>query len=92
MLIFPQIWQDWTNDKYAKGVWSMFTTEEAEKRLPVLREPVGPIVFANSDWAHAWRGWVDGAVEAGKDAYLKVHAQLQAENADKAGPLRAQLS
>lgn len=70
----------------------MFTTEEAEKCLPVLREPVGPIVFANSDWAHAWRGWVDGAVEAGKDAFYQIHAQLQAENGLKAGRLSARLS
>lgn len=67
----------------------MFTTGAAEKVLPVLREPVGPIVFANSDWAHAWRGWVDGAVEAGKDAYAKVHAALQAEKATDAHHIRA---
>ena len=65
----------------------MFRTGEAEKRLPVLRESVGPIHFANADWAHGWRGYVDGAVEQGTDAYKKVRKLLQAD----AGMLRASI-
>lgn len=65
----------------------MFRTGEAEKRLPVLRESVGPIHFANADWAHGWRGYIDGAVEQGIDAADKVRKHLQGET----GVLRASI-
>jgi monoamine oxidase len=55
----------------------VFRTGEAEKRLPVLRESVGPMHFANADWAHGWRGYVDGAVEQGIDAAARVQKLLQ---------------
>jgi monoamine oxidase len=65
----------------------MFRLGEAEKRLPVLRQSVGPIHFANADWAHGWRGYIDGAVEQGIDSCTKVRKQLRGES----GVLRASI-
>jgi monoamine oxidase len=56
----------------------MFRCGEAEKWLPILREPVGGIHFASADWAHGWRGYVDGAMEQGLHAGMRVVQELKA--------------
>lgn len=56
----------------------MFRTgEAAEKSLPVLRQSVGNIHFASSDWAQGWRGFIDGAIEQGLQAGVHVQRLLR---------------
>jgi monoamine oxidase len=42
-----------------------------------LREPVGDIHFAGTETALIWRGYMDGATEAGQRASKEVSLRLQ---------------
>ena len=42
------------------------------EHLAVLRNLEGHIIFANSDWASGWRGFIDGAIDRGGLAAKKV--------------------
>lgn len=49
-----------------------FTT----KYIDALQRPHGNVLFASGDWSEGWRGWIDGAVQAGMQAAQEV-IQLQ---------------
>ena len=56
---------DWLEDEYSRGTWAIhrpgwYTTHHAE-----MRRPEGPVVFAGSDIANGWSGFIDGAIESG---------------------------
>jgi monoamine oxidase len=42
-----------------------------------MREPEGGLVFAGSDLADGWSGYVDGAIESGLRAARQVRALLK---------------
>ncbi|CZR67214.1 related to flavin containing amine oxidase [Phialocephala subalpina] len=67
-------WHDWTNDEFAKGAWCTFPMGWQENYWDALRkdEHGGKVVFASADWADGWRGFIDGAFEAGRAAAWKV--------------------
>ncbi|PMD33319.1 putative flavin-containing amine oxidase [Hyaloscypha variabilis F] len=67
-------WHDWTNDEFAKGAWCTFPMGWQENYLDALRrdEHGGAVIFASADWADGWRGFIDGAFEAGRAAAWKV--------------------
>lgn len=76
----PQLFHNWNSDPYAKGIWVMFRTKQAERTLPVMRQSVDNIHFANSDWAHGWRGFIEGAIEQGLHAGVKIQKLLGSED------------
>jgi monoamine oxidase len=56
---------DWLADEFAQGTWAIhrpgwYTTHHAE-----MQEPEGQVVFAGSDFANGWSGFMDGAIESG---------------------------
>ncbi len=56
---------DWKADEFAQGTWAAhrpgwYTTYHAE-----MQRPEGRVIFANSDLADGWAGFVDGAIESG---------------------------
>jgi pseudooxynicotine dehydrogenase len=56
---------DWLADEFARGTWAIhrpgwYTTHHAD-----MQQPEGPIVFAGSDLANGWSGFMDGAIETG---------------------------
>lgn len=59
---------DWMNDPFAKGVWSCWGSSAMTKYLEELQLRHGRVVFASADLAHGWRGFVDGAIESGRNA------------------------
>lgn len=59
---------DWVNDPLSKGTWSCWGGGAMSEYLEELQKPHGNVVFASSDFAHGWRGFVDGAIESGRDA------------------------
>ncbi|KAF2651157.1 flavin-containing amine oxidase [Lophiostoma macrostomum CBS 122681] len=71
-------YHDWTNDEFAKGTWCYFKPDFACKYLSALQQPQGNIHFANADWSDGWRGWIDGAVEAGTRVAFTLDQQLRA--------------
>ncbi|KAM0549224.1 hypothetical protein ACHAPJ_009534 [Fusarium lateritium] len=66
------IWHNWSTDPFSQGSWCMFPPGFNFEHLAVLRNLEGNIIFANSDWASGWRGFIDGAIERGGLAAKKV--------------------
>lgn len=53
--------------------------EFTQKYVAALQNPHGNIFFASGDYSEGWRGWIDGAVQAGMEAAHKI-IQLQRKN------------
>jgi monoamine oxidase len=56
---------DWLADEFSRGTWAIhrpgwYTHHHAE-----MQRPEGPVVFAGSDFANGWAGFMDGAIESG---------------------------
>ncbi|MER7624968.1 NAD(P)/FAD-dependent oxidoreductase [Streptomyces sp. NPDC126503] len=60
--------QDWGADPYARGGWSFMRPLQLTRQLRTLQQPYGRLVFAGSDIAAGWSGFVEGAVESGEHA------------------------
>ncbi|KAB1144802.1 FAD-dependent oxidoreductase [Streptomyces luteolifulvus] len=56
---------DWGKDAYAKGGWTFRRPGQLLGLLRAVRQPHGRLVFAGSDIATGWGGYVDGAIETG---------------------------
>lgn len=59
---------DWSNDPYTGQTWLMHRPTQLTKVYPAFRDPVGPLLFAGSDYADGWAGFMDGAIESGARA------------------------
>ncbi len=67
---------DWNNDPYSQGTWMAYRPGQVMRITPRLLEPHGSVVFAGSDVAHGWAGWIDGAIESGTRAAEQLHGRL----------------
>jgi monoamine oxidase len=67
---------DWNDDPYSQGTWMAFRPGQIMRITPGLLQPHGSVVFAGSDVAHGWAGWIDGAIESGARAAEQLHGQL----------------
>jgi monoamine oxidase len=67
---------DWVEDPYAKGTWCAAPAGLLSKHASGLGADEGRLVFAGSDLAHAFRGWMTGAVESGGAAASRLSALL----------------
>jgi monoamine oxidase len=57
--------KDWLGEEFSRGTWAIhrpgwYTTHHAN-----ARRPEGRVVFAGSDIANGWSGFIDGAIESG---------------------------
>ncbi|MBV2155286.1 NAD(P)/FAD-dependent oxidoreductase [Kitasatospora sp. SUK 42] len=57
--------QDWAADEFSLGGWTFQQPYQLTRLLRVLQQPQGKVVFATSDIANGWSGYMDGAVESG---------------------------
>lgn len=55
----------------------MFAPDSSFKHLKALQRRSGNVLFANSDWAVGWRGFIDGAIERGALAAYDVSLDLR---------------
>ena len=67
---------DWLADPYAKGTWCATPAGLLSKYASALEATEGRLVFAGSDIAHAFRGWMEGAVATGATAATRLSAIL----------------
>lgn len=67
---------DWLADPYAKGTWCAAPAGLLSKYASALEASEGRLVFAGSDIAHAFRGWMEGAVATGAVAATRLSAIL----------------
>jgi monoamine oxidase len=58
-------WHDWASDPYAGGTWGGWRPGWATTGLPELLASEAPLIFAGSETAQRWPGFMDGAVESG---------------------------
>ncbi|MGN6754544.1 MAG: flavin monoamine oxidase family protein [Intrasporangium sp.] len=67
---------DWLADPYAKGTWCAAPAGLLSEYASALEATEGRLVFAGSDIAHAFRGWMEGAVATGATAAARLSAIL----------------
>ncbi len=67
---------DWLADPYSKGTWCTPPAGLLSRYASALEATEGRLVFAGSDIAHAFRGWMEGAVRTGATAAQRLSAIL----------------
>jgi pseudooxynicotine oxidase len=63
---------DWCADEFSRGTWSTMRPGQLVGALEALQAPHGRVVFAGSDIANGWQGFMDGAIESGLSAARSV--------------------
>jgi pseudooxynicotine dehydrogenase len=56
---------DWLADEFSRGTWAIHRPGWYEHHHAAMRRPEGPVLFAGSDLADGWAGFIDGAIESG---------------------------
>jgi monoamine oxidase len=56
---------DWLADEFARGTWAIHRPGWYTHHHADLRRPEPRLVFAGSDLANGWAGFIDGAIESG---------------------------
>ncbi|KRE91105.1 flavin monoamine oxidase family protein [Arthrobacter sp. Soil764] len=59
---------DWVADPLAGETWPMHRTGFLANHLAALQAGHGNVLFAGSDIANGWGGFIDGAIESGMEA------------------------
>ena len=77
---------DWTNDPLSRQTWPMHRTGFLTKALAAFHDPHGPLLFAGSDYAKGWGGFIDGAIESGLEAALTILYRCGAEDRSRSNP------
>ena len=75
--IVDAIAHDWLADEFTRGTWAIHRPGWYTRHHAAMREPEGGLVFAGSDLADGWSGYVDGAIESGLRAARQVQALLR---------------
>lgn len=60
--------EDWNGSPYSKGTWTAYRPGQITRLAADSRKPEGRLVFANSDVAVGFSGWIEGAIESGTTA------------------------
>lgn len=68
---------NWVADPFAGETWPMHRTGFLSTHLPALQAAHGNVLFAGSDIAHGWGGFIDGAIESGMETALEAASLLQ---------------
>jgi monoamine oxidase len=58
-------WHNWAADPFAGGTWGGWRPGWASTCLPELLASEAPLIFAGSETAQRWPGFMEGAVESG---------------------------
>ena len=63
---------DWTSDPLSGETWPMHRTGFLTESLGSFQQPHGRLLFAGSDYANGWGGFIDGAIESGLEAARSI--------------------
>lgn len=66
---------NWATDPLSLGTWANFKPSQGRLLSELVRSE-GRVVFAGSDIALGWRGYIDGAIESGLRAAHKAVSRL----------------
>jgi pseudooxynicotine oxidase len=56
---------DWLADEFSRGTWAIHRPGWYEHHHAAMRRRDGSVLFAGSDLANGWAGFIDGAIESG---------------------------
>ena len=70
---------DWNGDEFSHGTWMAYRPGQPSRLQSALGHAEGRVVFAGSDTAIAWPGFMCGAIESGLKAARQI--ELLAEPA-----------
>ena len=56
---------DWLADEFSRGTWAIHRPGWYEHYHRAMRRTEGRVLFAGSDIANGWAGFIDGAIESG---------------------------
>lgn len=56
---------DWLADEFSRGTWAIHRPGWYEHHHAAMQRPEGRVLFAGSDIANGWAGFIDGAIESG---------------------------
>jgi monoamine oxidase len=56
---------DWLADEFSRGTWAIHRPGWYEHHHAAMQSPEGKLLFAGSDIANGWAGFIDGAIESG---------------------------
>jgi monoamine oxidase len=59
---------DWVADEFSGETWPMHRPGYLTSALPALQRAHGRLLFAGSDYADGWGGFIDGAIQSGMRA------------------------
>jgi monoamine oxidase len=59
---------DWLADEFSRGTWAIHRPGWYTQHHAAMRRPEGRVLFAGSDLANGWAGFIDGAIETGLTA------------------------
>jgi monoamine oxidase len=65
---------DWLADEFSRGTWAIHRPGWYEHHHTAMQRPEGRVVFAGSDVANGWSGFIDGAIESGLRAGARAAA------------------
>jgi monoamine oxidase len=65
---------DWVDDEFARETWAMLRPGQLTKSVPELQKTEGRVMFAGSDYATGWAGFIDGAIESALTTPRRVRA------------------
>ena len=68
---------DWAGDEYSGETWPMHKTGFLSRHLAGMQKPHGRVLFASSDIANGWGGFIDGAIESGIEAAQQAGILLE---------------
>ena len=68
---------DWVGDPLSGETWPMHRTGFLSAHLPAMQAAHGRILFAGSDIANGWGGFIDGAIESGMEAACAAVSMLE---------------
>lgn len=67
---------NWTDDPLSGETWPMHRTGFLSTHLAAMQAAHGLVLFAGSDIANGWGGFIDGAIESGMGAARDAAARL----------------
>ncbi len=68
---------NWVADPLSGETWPMHATGFLSQHLAIMQQAHGRVLFAGSDIANGWGGFIDGAIESGMEAANDAVAVLQ---------------
>ena len=66
---------DWLADEFSRGTWAIHRPGWYTRHHAEMQRPEGAVIFAGSDLADGWAGFIDGAIESGLRAGARAVRQ-----------------